>query len=64
MIRAQGVVLAVLKDGSPSCGLRTVYDGTFQGRAVPGVTTALMEREGVRVFDGTSGSRRRPSCRT
>lgn len=29
-----------------------VYDGSFQGRRVPGrgVTTALLERNGIRVF--------------
>ncbi|GGO82642.1 DUF523 domain-containing protein [Nonomuraea cavernae] len=50
--RADGVRLAVLKEGSPSCGALAVYDGTFSGRRVPGqgVTTALLERHGVRVF--------------
>ncbi|MEV0595328.1 DUF523 domain-containing protein [Nonomuraea cavernae] len=50
--RARGVRLAVLKEGSPSCGALAVYDGTFSGRRVPGrgVTTALLERHGVRVF--------------
>jgi uncharacterized protein YbbK (DUF523 family) len=50
--RARGARLAVLKDGSPSCGALAVYDGTFTGRRAPGrgVTTALLEAEGVRVF--------------
>ncbi|MCF6469473.1 DUF523 domain-containing protein [Nonomuraea sp. MG754425] len=50
--RAHGVRMAVLKEGSPSCGVLAVYDGTFQGRRTPGqgLTTALLEREGVRVF--------------
>ncbi|MEU6719251.1 DUF523 domain-containing protein [Nonomuraea sp. NPDC046802] len=50
--RAAGVRLAVLKEGSPSCGTLAVYDGTFAGRRVPGqgVTTALLEGEGIRVF--------------
>ncbi|MDA0638473.1 DUF523 domain-containing protein, partial [Nonomuraea sp. MCN248] len=36
----------------PSCGALAVYDGAFTGRRVPGrgVTTALLERHGVRVF--------------
>ena len=50
--RAHGVKVAVLKEGSPSCGSGRIYDGTFSGRTVPGrgVTTALLERAGVRVF--------------
>jgi uncharacterized protein YbbK (DUF523 family) len=50
--RASGIRLAVLKEGSPSCGALSVYDGTFSGRraAGQGVTTALLERNGIRVF--------------
>lgn len=51
--RARGVRLAILKDGSPSCGSGYVYDGSFSGasRAGRGVTTALLEENGIRVFD-------------
>lgn len=50
--RVHGVRLAVLKEGSPSCASRSPYDGTFSGatRAGLGVTAALLEREGIRVF--------------
>jgi uncharacterized protein YbbK (DUF523 family) len=50
--RTQNVRLAVLKDGSPSCGSGSIYDGTFTGQkhAAHGVTTALLERHGIRVF--------------
>lgn len=50
--RSQHVRLAILKDGSPSCGSSWIYDGAFSGirRAGPGVTTALLERNGIRVF--------------
>ena len=50
--RAQNVRLAVLKDGSPSCASDLIYDGSFSGRkrAGHGVTTALLERHGIRVF--------------
>jgi uncharacterized protein YbbK (DUF523 family) len=50
--RAEGVRLAVLKEGSPSCGTGFVYDGTFTGarRSAPGLTAALLERHGIRVF--------------
>ncbi|PZG11278.1 DUF523 domain-containing protein [Nonomuraea aridisoli] len=50
--RSHGARMAVLKEGSPSCGALSVYDGTFTGRRAPGqgVTTALLERHGIRVF--------------
>ncbi|MEW9532216.1 DUF523 domain-containing protein [Microbispora sp. NPDC049125] len=49
---SSGARLAILKEGSPSCGSLRVHDGTFSGRAVPGrgVTAALLELNGVRVF--------------
>ncbi|MWA00249.1 DUF523 domain-containing protein [Actinomadura sp. LD22] len=47
-----GARIALLKEGSPSCGGTRVHDGTFSGTPVPGagVTTALLRREGIRVF--------------
>ncbi len=46
------VRIAILTDGSPSCGSTFVYDGTFAGGQVPGkgVTAVLMEQSGIRVF--------------
>jgi uncharacterized protein YbbK (DUF523 family) len=51
--RRSGVRLAILKEGSPSCGTGRVYDGTFTGTSISGtgVTTALLERHGIRVFN-------------
>lgn len=50
--RSQGVRLAVLKDGSPSCGTRSVYDGSFSGEKVAGqgVTSYLLSDSGIPVF--------------
>jgi len=50
--RAAGAALAVLKENSPSCGSTHVYDGTFTGTRVAGqgVTAALFEANGIRVF--------------
>ncbi|WP_214320625.1 DUF523 domain-containing protein [Nonomuraea sediminis] len=47
-----GIRVAVLKEGSPSCGALSIYDGTFRGRRTPGqgVTAALLELNGIRVF--------------
>jgi uncharacterized protein YbbK (DUF523 family) len=49
------VRLAILKDGSPSCGSSVIYDGSFTGvqRAGQGVTTAMLEQAGVKVFSET-----------
>jgi len=50
--RKNGVKLAILKEGSPSCGSTYIYDGTFSSirKAGQGVTAALLERNGIRVF--------------
>lgn len=50
--RAHGALVAVLKDGSPSCGTAAIHDGTFSGRRRPGpgVTAALLAEAGLRVF--------------
>lgn len=52
LVRRHGIGVAVLKSGSPSCGNRLTYDGSFTGIKVTGegVTTALLRREGVLVF--------------
>ena len=50
--RSRGVRIAILKEGSPSCGSSRIADGSFTGTRVVGhgVTAALLMREGVRVF--------------
>jgi len=47
-----GVRCAILKEGSPSCGSSYIYDGSFTRSRRPGrgVTTALLEQNGIRVF--------------
>lgn len=46
------VKVAVLKEGSPSCGSGYVYDGSFSGNRVAGqgVATTLLQQAGIRVF--------------
>lgn len=53
LARKEGVVAAVLKNGSPSCGSSYVYDGTFEHRKVrgKGVTTTLLEHNDIKVFN-------------
>lgn len=50
--QARGIRMAVLKEGSPSCGSSYVYDGHFAGRRQPGmgVTAQLLRGAGVHVF--------------
>jgi uncharacterized protein YbbK (DUF523 family) len=47
-----GVGLAVLVDGSPTCGSSFVHDGSFSGITVPGrgVATEVLLRHGIPVF--------------
>lgn len=48
----QGISVAVLKEGSPSCGSGFTYDGSFSGIQVtkPGVTASLLMAHGITVF--------------
>jgi uncharacterized protein YbbK (DUF523 family) len=46
------VRIAILKEGSPSCGVACVNDGSFSGRKIDGqgVTSCLLARHGISVF--------------
>jgi uncharacterized protein YbbK (DUF523 family) len=52
MAREHAIRIAVLKDGSPSCGSSTIHDGSFTGRRVSGagITTDVLRADGVVVF--------------
>ena len=47
-----GCEAALLKERSPSCGNKEIYNGSFSGTLVPGegVTAELLRRNGVNVF--------------
>jgi uncharacterized protein YbbK (DUF523 family) len=47
-----GVSVAIMKSKSPSCGKCKVYTGEFNGtlRDGPGLATALLMRNGIKVF--------------
>ncbi len=49
--RTYGCRRAILKSRSPSCGVDTVYDGTFSGTVVAGdgVAAALLRKNGIDV---------------
>jgi len=46
------ILFAVLKEGSPSCGVSCVNDGTFSGVKIEGegITARLLKRHGITVF--------------
>lgn len=52
LAKQHGVRIALLKEASPSCGSRVIYDGSFGGKrcAGQGVTTARLEQAGIAVF--------------
>ncbi len=52
LCRKHGVKMAVLKEKSPSCGSKRIYDGTFSTRLIPGsgVTASLLKKEGIKIF--------------
>lgn len=47
-----GATLVILKENSPSCGSAVIYDGSFKGKKIVGngVTSALLERNGIKVI--------------
>ncbi|HIU26611.1 MAG TPA: DUF523 domain-containing protein [Candidatus Copromorpha excrementigallinarum] len=48
----EGAAFAILKEKSPSCGSRIIYDGTFSGETIPGqgITAELLRKRGIKVF--------------
>ena len=52
LARLHNIKLAVLKDGSPSCGSTYIYNGSFSGIKKPGngITTVLLKENNIHVF--------------
>lgn len=50
--KEEGVVMAILKARSPSCGKDLIYDGTFSSTTVndSGITCKRLQEEGIPVF--------------
>lgn len=55
LAQAHNIKVAILKARSPSCGNAQIYDGTFSKalRDGQGVTAALLEQHGIKVFNET-----------
>ncbi len=52
LCQTQGIKLAILKENSPSCGSKFIYDGSFSGTKIEGSgkVTDLLRAHGIRVF--------------
>lgn len=46
------ITKAILKEGSPSCGSKFIYDGTFTGKKIKGegITCKLLKKNGINVI--------------
>ena len=46
------IKIAILKDGSPACGVHEIHDGNFKGRKIKGmgVTASLLSKSGIKVI--------------
>jgi uncharacterized protein YbbK (DUF523 family) len=53
LCRQHGITIAVLTETSPSCGSEQIYDGSFSRSKIAGsgVTTALLQNNGIKVFN-------------
>lgn len=53
LVKKHNIKLAVLKRNSPSCGNKTIHDGSFTGNIIPGagVTAQLLIDNNVKVFN-------------
>jgi len=56
LAKKENIKKALLKSNSPSCSSEYIYDGSFSGKLIKGkgVTTILLEKEGIEVFDEKS----------
>ena len=52
LCKEKGITVAILKQRSPSCGSKAIYDGTFSGKTIygQGVTAALLTSMGIKVY--------------
>lgn len=59
-----GCRIAVLKERSPSCGFKKIYDGTFSGRLINGngVTAQLLYDNGITVLGETQIAKIKEFC--
>lgn len=46
------IKIAILKDGSPSCGSKQIYDGSFSHKKIPGqgITASYLKSKGLIIY--------------
>ena len=46
------IKIAILKDGSPACGVHQIHDGNLTGRKIKGmgITASLLSKNGIKVI--------------
>lgn len=51
--KEHNIKTAILKAGSPSCGYKKIYDGSFLGNKIQGmgVTAAILNKENIALLD-------------
>lgn len=57
LVKENKIKVAILKEDSPSCGVKRIYDGTFKGIKIlgQGITTKLLIQNGIKVLDENEG---------
>ena len=52
LVKKHNIKKALLKDGSPSCGLTYIYDGTFNGIKINdfGITVRRLLKEKIKIY--------------
>lgn len=52
LCKQHNICIAILKESSPSCGSSLIHDGNFSHTKVSGqgITTKLLEKNGIHVF--------------
>ena len=53
IVKEQKIDLVILKSRSPSCGVNSIYDGSFSGKLISGrgVFADLLQKNGIKVID-------------
>ena len=53
IVKEQNADIVILQSRSPSCGVNTVYDGSFSGKIISGqgVFADLLRRNGIKAID-------------
>ena len=53
IVKGKNADLVILQSRSPSCGVNTIYDGSFSGKLIPGqgVFSELLKKNGIKVID-------------